>query len=85
MKIFAIDDYKKIVNSEAYKKASMNYKFNMLENRLTDFVSVIQHCFWTDEKVKQWHEERPEENSTTQFNKWLENQFNQYKTKLMIG
>lgn len=84
MKIFAIDDYKKIVNSDTYKKASMNYKFNMLENRLTDFGSVIQHCFWTDEKIKQWHKERPEENSTTQFNKWLENQFNQYKTRLMI-
>ena len=35
MKIFAMDDSKRTIDSEDYKKSCMNYQFNMLENRLT--------------------------------------------------
>ena len=75
MKIFAMDDYKRTINSNAYKKASMNYKFNMLENRLVDFGSVYNHIVWTDDKIKKWQLECPKENSSNQFNCWLENKF----------
>lgn len=85
MKIFAMDDHIRTINSKAYKKASMNYKFNMLENNFTSFGSVMQHIRWTDEKIKQWNKERPEENLTEQFNKWLEEKFNQYKRILKIS
>lgn len=85
MKIFAMDDHIRTINSEAYKKASMNYKFNMLENNFTSFGSVMQHIRWTDKKIKQWNKERPEEKLTEQFNKWLEEKFNQYKKILKIS
>ncbi|MCI8587592.1 MAG: hypothetical protein HFJ49_03145 [Clostridia bacterium] len=84
MKIFAIDDYKKIVNSEDYKKACMNYKFNMLENKIEKLDSVFQHIRWTDAKIKQWNKERPLENSSTQFNEWLEMKMKQYIEQHMI-
>lgn len=85
MKIFAMDDYIRTINSEAYKNASMNYQFNMLENSLTEFGTVRQHCLWTDEKIRKWNKERPEEYSAIQFNKWLEDKFNQYKKILRIS
>lgn len=75
MKIFAMDDWKRTINSDDYKIASMNYKFNMLENRLTEFGSVRQHCLWTDKKIKEWQKERTDEYSTEQYNEWLENKF----------
>ena len=46
MKIFAIDDYKKIVNSEAYKKASMNYKFNITFDDKPYPDVGISHYLW---------------------------------------
>lgn len=85
MKIFAMDDHIRTINSEDYKKASMNYQFNMLENNFTSFGSAMQHIKWTDEKIKQWNKERPEEKLTEQFNKWLEEKFNQYKKILKIS
>ena len=84
MKIFAMDDYKRVINSEAYKKACMNYQFNMLENKFTEFRGMVQHCMWTDGKVKQWQEECPEQNSSKQYNEWLEYKFEELKRKLMI-
>lgn len=84
MKIFAMDDHKRVINSEAYKKASMNYQFNMLENNLTEFGKVRQHILWTDKKVTQWNKERPKETTTEQYNKWLEEKFVQYKKMLRI-
>lgn len=79
MKIFAIDDYTRITNSELYKKSCMNYQFNMLENRLFEFAGTRQHIKWTDKKVEQWEKERPKEATNEQYNKWLEEKFNQYK------
>ncbi len=79
MKIFAMDDYTRIINSEFYKKACMNYQFNMLENRLFSFTSVYQHIVWTDKKIEQWKKERPGETTSEQYNNWLEEKFNQYK------
>lgn len=84
MKIFAMDDHIRTINSEDYKKASMNYQFNMLENNFTSLGNVIQHIKWTDEKIKQWNKERPEENLSKQFNTWLEEKFNEYKKILKI-
>ncbi len=84
MKIFAMDDHIRVINSEDYKKACINYQFNMLENNFTNFGSVIQHIRWTDTKIKQWNKERPEEKLTEQFNAWLEEKFNQYKKILKI-
>lgn len=71
MKIFAIDDYTRIVNSELYKKSCMNYQFNMLENKLFEFAGVRQHTFWTDKKIEQWKKEKPNETTTEQYNNWL--------------
>lgn len=85
MKIFAMDDHKRVINSKAYKKASMNYQFNMLENNLTEFGEVMQHILWTDKKIKQWHEERPQEKTIEQYNEWLEEKFIQYKEILRIS
>lgn len=84
MKIFAMDDYKRVINSEDYKRACMNYQFNMLENRFTEFKGMVQHCIWTDKKVKQWQEECPGQYSPKQYNEWLENKFEKFKKKLMI-
>lgn len=84
MKIFAMDDHIRVINSEAYKKACMNYQFNMLENNFTNFGSVNQHIRWTDEKIKQWNKERLEEKLTEQFNIWLEEKFKHYKEILNI-
>ena len=84
MKIFAMDDYKRVINSEDYTKASMNYQFNMLENNLFKFGSVIQHILWTDKKIKQWQKERPQETTTEQFNEWLEKEFIFYKKILNV-
>lgn len=84
MKFFAMDDYIKVINSNDYKKACMNCQFNMLENRLASLPQTIQHIFWTNNKVKQWEKERPNDYSSEQYNKWLEDKFNKYKQKLMI-
>ena len=84
MKIFAMDDYIRTINSEDYKKASMNYQFNMLENRLKEFGSVLQHYIWTDKKLKQWNNDRPDETTTQQYNEWLEEKFIQFKKLINI-
>ena len=84
MKIFAMDDYKRTINSNDYKKASMNYQFNMLENRLIKIDSVFNHILWTDKKINEWNKERSEENTPEQFNEWLEEQFNKHKKMLNI-
>lgn len=82
MKIFAMDDHIRTINSIDYKKACMNYKFNMLENRLVKFSKTVQHILWTDIKVAQWKKERPKEHSSEQYNNWLEEKFQQYKKGL---
>lgn len=79
MKIFAIDDYTRIISSKLYKASCMNYQFNMLENRLFDFAGMYQHIVWTDKKVRQWEKERPNETTSKQYNSWLEEKFKQYK------
>lgn len=84
MKIFAVDDYAKVINSSDYKRACTNCQFNMLENRLTNLPQVIQHILWTDNKVKQWEKECPSQHLVKEYNNWLENKFNEYKQSLMI-
>lgn len=85
MKIFAMDDYKRVISSEAYQRACMNYQFNMLENSFTAFGGVVQHCIWTNRKVKEWHKECPQEYSSKQYNEWLERKFKEYKKRLGIN